>query len=202
MHFHLFEGYSRHDSFIHRLPAAIKLAVATSIILLVVLAPPTVVGLSFVALFLLLVAGLSRIPARFLVGRLLLLEPFVLGVAVLALFQPGGWRVMLIVMVKCTLCLSTTILLANTTSASAMVRVLQKIGAPSLMVTTLTLMYRYLFVLADEAQRMKRARASRTFSRRRSLEWRSASTIAGQLFIRAADRADRVYAAMCARGWR
>ena len=69
-------------------------------------------------------------------------------------------------------------------------------------VTTLTLMHRYLFVLADEAERMRRARASRTFTRGRRFQWHTLATVVGQLFIRASERAERIYDAMCARGWK
>jgi cobalt/nickel transport system permease protein len=65
----------------------------------------------------------------------------------------------------------------------------------------LALMHRYLFVLADESARMRRARQSRTFSPRKGLRWHTASTIVAQLFLRASDRADRIYDAMRARGW-
>jgi cobalt/nickel transport system permease protein len=63
-------------------------------------------------------------------------------------------------------------------------------------------MYRYVFVLIDETQRMRRARASRTFTSGRWHIWRSGTTIIGHLFVRATERAERIYAAMCARGWR
>jgi cobalt/nickel transport system permease protein len=63
-------------------------------------------------------------------------------------------------------------------------------------------MYRYLPVLAEESRRMQRARASRTFSRQRRVAWRSLTTILGRLFVRSADRAERIYLAMCARGWK
>ena len=62
-------------------------------------------------------------------------------------------------------------------------------------------MHRYLFVLADESARMRRARASRTFTAGRRFRWHTLSTIIAQLFLRASDRADRIYNAMQARGW-
>jgi cobalt/nickel transport system permease protein len=71
-----------------------------------------------------------------------------------------------------------------------------------LLITTMTLMHRYLFVLSDEAERMRRAQASRSFTRGRRFQWRSMSTVVGHLFIRASERAERIYDAMCARGWR
>jgi cobalt/nickel transport system permease protein len=64
------------------------------------------------------------------------------------------------------------------------------------------LMYRYIFVLIDETQRMRRARLSRTFEKRRAPSWRSASAVIGQLFVRSTERAERIFAAMSARGWR
>jgi cobalt/nickel transport system permease protein len=94
------------------------------------------------------------------------------------------------------------LLLANTTPFSDLLRVLKRLHVPALLVTTLALMYRYLFVLIDEAQRMKRARTSRTFSSKRSWTWHMSATVISQLFIRASERAERIYDAMCARGWR
>jgi cobalt/nickel transport system permease protein len=57
-------------------------------------------------------------------------------------------------------------------------------------------------VLADESERMRRARASRTFTRGRRFQWQTLASVAGLLFVRAAERAERIYAAMCARGWK
>jgi len=138
----------------------------------------------------------------FLVRRVLLLEPLVLGVSGLMLFQPGGGRLFALVMLKANLCLLTTILLSNTTPFPDVVRVLRRWRAPWLFVTTLTLMHRYLFVLRDEAERMRRARVSRTFTRGRRFQWLALSSVLGQLFVRASERAERIYSAMCARGWK
>jgi cobalt/nickel transport system permease protein len=193
-----FDHYARTDSRIHRLPAALKLLAALALVLALVLLPP---GLWFlhVALALVIVAGLSRIPPVFLIRRLLLLEPLVFGIAVLALLQPGGLRVFATILAKSTLCLFTMILLANTTPFTELLGVLRRVRFPALLITTLALMYRYLFVLADEAERMRRARQARTFGRTR---WAVLATVIGQLFVRSTERAERIYAAMCARGWK
>jgi cobalt/nickel transport system permease protein len=63
-------------------------------------------------------------------------------------------------------------------------------------------MHRYLFVLLDEMERMQRARRSRTFVASRTSVWRGSAQVAALLFVRASERAERVYLAMCARGWR
>jgi cobalt/nickel transport system permease protein len=190
-------------SVLHRAPAGMKLALALALVLTVVWQPRTQFGgLPLFAMILAVLCVLSRIPASVLLKRLLLLEPLVLGVAGLMLLQPDGARIFAIVMFKANLCLLTTILLAYTTPFTAVVRVLQRLRLPWLFVTTLTLMHRYLFVLADEAERMQRARASRTFKRGRRWQWRTLSSVVGQLFVRASERAERIYSAMCARGWK
>ncbi|MCY2925583.1 MAG: cobalt ECF transporter T component CbiQ [Planctomycetota bacterium] len=197
------DRHSRLDSPVHRLPAAVKLTAAVAFVGVTVGLPRAyAVWLVGIAAALLLIAAISRVPWGFLVRRMLLLEPLVIGVAILSLFQPGGWRVFLVLVAKTSLCLFTMILMANTTPFSSILRVLKVLRVPSLLVTTLALMYRYLFVLADEAQRMKRARLSRTFTTTRTRSWGTIATVISQLFIRASERAERIYSAMCARGWR
>ena len=139
---------------------------------------------------------------RALARRILLLEPFVLGVAVLSLAQQGGGRVFLAMLAKSTLCLCTMVLLSGTTRFSDLLGVLWRLRVPALLVTSLALMHRYLFVLVAEMERMLRARRSRTFVEDRASSWRGSAQVAGQLFVRTSERAERVYLAMCARGWK
>ena len=148
------------------------------------------------------VAVLSRLSPAFLLRRLLALEPFVFGVAALSLWQPHGSIFFWHAVVRSTLCLAALVLLAATTPFSEIVRVLRAWRVPTLLLTTLALMDRYLFVLVEETGRMQRARASRTFvARSRWTVWRSLAEMLGQLFVRSVERAGRIYAAMCARGW-
>jgi cobalt/nickel transport system permease protein len=198
-----FMEHGHGHSALHRAPAAVKLAVALALVLTVVLLPRMqLTGLLAVAVILAALLVVGRTPLLALLKRMLLLEPLVLGVAGLMLFQPGGGKIFAVVMFKANLCLLTTVLLANTTPFTELVRVLQRLHVPWLFVTTLTLMHRYLFVLADEAERMRRARASRTFTRGRRFQWQTLSSVVGQLFVRASERAERIYNAMCARGWK
>ncbi|MGD0016825.1 MAG: cobalt ECF transporter T component CbiQ [Verrucomicrobiia bacterium] len=210
MHHEFLDRYSRLDSPVHRLPAALKFVLAL-IFVFVTVALPLAAREWFIGLFAMLVAiaALSRIPWLFLLKRLLFLEPFVLGVAVLTLFQPNGIRVFATIFVRSTLCLLTMVLLSNTTPFATILQVLRRVRVPALFVTTLALMYRYLFVLVDEAERMHRARASRTFTPKTSGNhahrihlWQMLGTVIGQLFVRSTERAERIYAAMLARGWR
>jgi cobalt/nickel transport system permease protein len=188
---------------IQRLPAAWKLGVGFVVIVGTVVLPLRLsgwfVGVGVTLTFAIL---LSRISPLFLLKRLLLLSPFILGVVVVNVFQPAGrahWRA---VAVKSTLCVLTAILVSNTTPFGKILRVLKSVRVPGLLITTIALMHRYLFVLAEEAERMRRARLSRTFARGRTVQWRALSGVVGQLFVRASERAERIYEAMCARGWK
>ena len=122
-------------------------------------------------MFLIGVAGMSFVPPSFLLKRLAQMEPVVLGAGLLALFQPGGARVFAALALRTTLCLSTMLLLANTTPFPDLLAVLRRLRVPALFVTTLALMYRYLYVLVDESQRMRRAAPAGPSRRSRRAAW-------------------------------
>ncbi len=191
------------DRPVYRWPAAVKLAGALILVCGTALAPAAWrAWYAGVATMLVLLVLLGRLPLQPLLWRLLALSPFVAGVALATALNPGhgaDWRVLAL---RSGLCLVTVLILAQTTPFTAIVTVLRRVHVPALLVTTLALMHRYLFVLGDESERMHRARASRTFSGDRRLVWWTAATVVGQLFVRASERAERVYDAMCARGWR
>ena len=184
--------------------ADVKLAAALLVVITTAVMPLTMPWyFAVVALLLVVVAVAARVPARVFFQRLLLAEPLVLGVALMAWLQPDGGRIFVGIVVKSTLCVVTMVLLATTTSFPAILNVLRRARVPALLVTTLALMERYRFVLADETLRMRRARASRTLVRtRRGFAWRTLASVVAVLFVRSTERAERIYAAMCARGWK
>lgn len=188
---------------IYGLPAGFKLAVALSLIIGTVLMPPQhIVWFMAVAGLLLAAINVAELSWLYLLKRLLWLSPFVLVVAVTNAFEKSTHLPWQAVAMKSSLCLITIIVLINTTPFSAILHTLHSVRVPGLLVTTMFLMQRYLFVLSDEAMRMRRARASRTFATGRRFEWQILSSVVGQLFLRASDRAERIYHAMCARGWK
>jgi len=145
---------------------------------------------------------LCRMPLKFAVRRLLVAEVFIVGLALLWLINPAAGPIFLSAIVKSNLCVLTLLLLTWTTPFHELLQQLRRWSFPVIMLTTLALMYRYLPVLGEETRRMSRARASRTFSHRRWASWSSLAEVLGQLFIRTAGRAERIYLAMCARGWK
>lgn len=204
MRLDLFEqGRRGPRTIIHRAPAALKLVAGLTLIGITVLLPSA--GLAWLltaAAILTAVTLLSRLSPIFVLKRLFLLAPFVLGVAVVNAFQPAYQAEWPWLLGRSVICLLTVIIVSNTTPFSHVLGVLRQFHVPALLITTMALMHRYLFVLMEEAERMRRARASRTFRSQRRWQWSMLATVAGQLFIRASERAERIYAAMCARGLR
>jgi len=186
----------------------LKLTLAVTIVLWAAMWPMTFAPWLALPAGIVLVASLiARVPAGYILKRLLWLEPIVLGTALLSVLHGGPYRWLgfVILVSRSTIALLTMMVLSYTTSISDLLGVLRWFRVPSLLITTIALAYRYIFVLADESLRMRRARASRTLVPRgggRRWQWRIISGLIGRLFVRASERADRIYAAMCARGWR
>jgi cobalt/nickel transport system permease protein len=188
---------------VSRTPPSIKLGTALALVLFICLLPRRLTATyGIVAGILLFLWPLCRMPFLFALRRLLVMEFFIAGVALLSLLTPSATPVVLAALAKSNLCVFTMLLLIWTTPFHDILGQLRKLRMPTVMLTTLALMYRFLPVLLEESRRMQRARASRTFSRRRRLAWDNLAAILGQLFIRSAERAERIYLAMCARGWK
>ncbi len=195
--------YQHRDSAIHQLPATVKLIGALAFVLVVVLLPFSAWhAYALEGAALLLIAAFARLPVRALARKLLWVEPFALGIALLSLLQHRGVSIFAAMVARSTLCLLCMVLLSSTTRFTDLLQALGRAGVPSLLVTTLALMHRYVFLLYDEMGRMRRARRSRTFTGSRLWVWWSGATIIAHLFIRSFEHAERIYAAMCARGWK
>jgi cobalt/nickel transport system permease protein len=200
---HLPEIEFRRRTFLHRAKPRLKLAGALAVIVATALLPRRPDVLYLVPATLLLVLwSFCRMPLGYTVRRLLVVEFFILGIALLSLLTPSAFPIFLSAVIKSNLCVFTMLLLTWTTPFHEILLELRRLHLPPVMLTTLALMCRYLPVVAEESRRMQRARASRTFSTNRRLAWHNLTTIIGRLFTRSADRAERIYLAMCARGWK
>ncbi len=157
--------------------------------------------------------ALGDVPWRPVLLRVALASPFALGVAA---FEPlldrapawtvGGLTVsagavaFATILLKFALALSAALVLVATTGFDAVCAGLERLGTPRLLVAQLLLLYRYLFVLAEEAARLLRAHALRSPDRPRPTA-RAAATLLGQLLVRTLARAERLHAAMRCRGF-
>ena len=215
------DQYSDLDSFIHRLDPRTKFIITLVFILAVIITPPT--RWQVFALYLFLMAALlllSKLPIFYVLKRSLIIMPFVLMIAIFIPFIKEGevagsyniwlWEVSVTytglqvlwnVLIKAWLSILSLIWLTSTTKLTNLLKGLEQLGMPRVMVMILSFMYRYIFVLVDEVMRMRQARDSRDFGGKRFRQLRTMGNMIGTLFIRSYERGERVYAAMLARGF-
>jgi cobalt/nickel transport system permease protein len=208
MRFDSFENYSEHDGPLQNLDPRLKLAATVAYVILVVAMP---IGwwraLATLGLLLAFLVGLSGVQPRELARRWL--GFFVLFGFLTLMVAPsrperneyGVAVVALAILAKNSLAFLATLLLVQVTPFRALLIAMRRLGIPAVLVGTLQFMYRYLFVLGDELERMMQARRARRFTRTGRLDWGLLTGLIGTLFLRAFERGERVHDAMLARGW-
>lgn len=229
MHVHFLDPYLPRPSAIHRLDPRVKLVLSLAFILVTAFAPPGAWPAYILLLAIILsVEVLSDLGMQFVLRRALLALPFVLAALPLVFTYPGSaltsfslgpWTVtisqaglerFISIALKSWISVQAAIVLASSTTFPDLLIAMRAIKIPRLLVAIFSLMWRYLFVLADEVLRMNRARAARSGQpddpKRKvggTIVWRAQVTgrMAGSLFLRALERSDRIYMAMVARGY-
>ena len=230
LHINSLDPYQHGHSPLHQLDPRIKLVIALGFILTSSLTPPGAWAVYILLMALVMSAILfSELGFGFTLKRALILSsPFVLavlplpftvagspiaqiplGFATLTISQPGVIRFVSILL-KSWISVQAAILLASTTQFPDLLIALRALRLPPLLVSVIGLMWRYLFVMADETLRMLRARSARSSTSADAplkpggkLTWRAPVTggVAGSLFLRSIERSDRIYAAMLSRGY-
>lgn len=229
MHVHFLDPYLPRRSPIHSLDPRVKLSLTLAFIFSVALTPTGAWPVYILYLsFVLAVEVLSDLGVGFVLKRAALAFPFVLAALPVIFSMPGEpmfsfvlgpWRLVasqpglerfLSIALKSWISVQAAIVLASSTSFPDLLVAMRAVRIPRLLVSIFGLMWRYLFVLADEALRLMRARAARSSASSNpalkpggSLVWRARVTggMAGSLLLRGFERSDRIYMAMVSRGY-
>lgn len=207
--------YRDGDSPVHRLPAEVKIVVLVTFVLAVVATPRELFWpFGIYALIIVAIWGVARIPVRWILPRMLIEAPFVV-LALLLPFAEGGEQVNVAglslsvpglyaawgIVIKGTLGVAASLTVAATTTARELPVALSRLRVPAVIVSMLTLMIRYVDVLAAEIRRMRLARISRGDSPRMLHQIGATAIGVGALFLRSYERGERVYLAMLSRGF-
>ena len=202
------------DSALHRLDPRVKLLAAFSFIVTVVSFDRyELSGLLPFFFIPLAVCGMAGLPVGLVVRKALLVLPFalLLGAANPLLDQTvqlqlgtigisGGWLSFASIVLRALLSAVAAILLLAVTGVPAIGEALARLGVPQPLVIQLLFMYRYLFVVVEEAAHASRARALRSCGRRGMGPGPFAALVA-HLLLRSWERAERIHQAMLARGF-
>ena len=111
----------------------------------------------------------------------------------------GGWVSFCVIVLKCLLVVSAALILVAVTGFDQLCQAFLKLGMPRVFVVQLMLMYRYIFVLIDEASRLQRGFELRACGQRLTLK--VMGSLLGQLLLRSISRAQRIHLAMLCRGF-
>jgi cobalt/nickel transport system permease protein len=157
--------------------------------------------------------ALGGVPPAFVLKKLVLVSPFAVMIGI---FNPlmdreillrlgdigisGGWVSFGSILLRFILTVGSALSLIAVTGFYAVCLALDKLGTPRIFVVQLLFLYRYLFVLVDEGSRMLRARSLRAVGEG-GMRLKTFGTLVGHLLLRTMDRAQRIYLAMCCRGF-
>ena len=207
--------YIHRHSLVHRLPSHVKI-VAVLAFIVVSVATPITRWQAFIAYFLAIfvVSLVAKIPTLTLLTRALIESPFIFFAILMPFFGAGErfeigplnlYRESLLaaaaIVIKGTLGVLSAVVLSTSTTARELLRGLEKLHLPKLMVQIAAFMLRYVNVINDEMERMKVARESRGFIATGMKDWKVLATAASALFIRSYERGERVHLAMLSRGY-
>ena len=159
-----------------------------------------------------MVAG-ADLPVFYLLKKILIVSPFAV---LIGIFNPlldtqplleigrvslsGGWVSFFSILIRFTLTVGAALILICLTGFNGVCMALEKLKVPTPFVIQLLFLYRYLFVLIEEASRMIRARSLRSFDSGR-MRFKVFVPLLGQLLLRTLDRAQRIHLAMLCRGF-
>jgi cobalt/nickel transport system permease protein len=155
-------------------------------------------------LALLIAITAARLPVWGLLSRAALVLPFSAVFAIVS-WAAGDTERAIALVLKSYLSATAVLIVAGTTPMSVLLRGLESAGVPRFLLMVTQFLYRYLFVIVEEAQNMATAAAARgaTVSGMvaRRERFRAAAGALAVLFARSYGRAEDVHRAMLARGF-
>ena len=205
---------SYQDTSIHRVdPRAKLLATLVFIVTVVSFNKYEITGLIPFMIFPIVLIAVGNLPPVYLFKKLILAAPFAFFIGI---FNPifdretlmhigplnisGGWVSFVSILLRFVLTVSAALILVASTGFNGVCMALEKTGTPKGFAVQLLFLYRYIFVLIEEASRIARARSLRALGTR-GMGMRVFGSMTGQLLLRTIDRGQRIHQAMLCRGF-
>jgi cobalt/nickel transport system permease protein len=186
----------------HHLDPRSKIGVALLFVGLVLFTPHmTGLQLAGYAVFLVILFLSAHLSPKGLLERMAALLPFALLMLLSALMSHAPLERLREVLTRSLLSIAAMALLAMATPFPDLLRALEQSRVPKIMILFLAFLFRYGAVLGKETVRLERGWTARYFGRRRILQGARLGHILAALLVRSYERAERIYAAMLARGF-
>ena len=150
------------------------------------------------------VTVVARLPVRSVLVRAAGVLPFSATFAVISFAAGEAARAEALV-AKSYLSALAVLVLAGTTPLPKLLHGLESLGVPRFLTLVVQFLYRYLFVISEQAQHMRMAALARGSQSRRGRRiaerFRAAAGAVATLFARSHTRAESIHGAMLARGF-
>lgn len=195
-----FAYWTNQNSFVHRLNARVKLLLLVAFVISVaLLRSPTHWQLLTCLLYLIVTAWAARLPVLRILRMSLWVVPFV-GFFSFIVYVTGDVRRAWFILSKSYLSALSVLICVSATPMPRLLRAAEFFRVPSLLLETTQLVYRYLFVLAEQAHLMQVAFRSRG-GRPGARAFLAGSGMVAVLFTKSYEKAVLVHQAMCGRGF-
>ena len=211
---HEIDELAERDTRINQLHPLIKLLVTVIYIVLVVSYDKyNLLGLITMVIYPLLLFALADVSIGCCFHKLRVVLPMIFMIGI---FNPifdrnllyhvgsfpvsGGMVSMITLILKGTFALMASFLLITTTGIERFCYALKLLHLPSIMVTQILLLYRYLTVLMAEANAVIEAYSLRA-PKEKGVKYKIWGSLLGQLLFRSLDRAENIYDSMLLRGF-
>ena len=210
----LLDTLAAQDTPVHRIDPRAKLITTLVFIAMVVsFGKYEISALLPFAIYPIYLLAAGNLPPGYILKKIALVSPFAIMVGI---FNPlldqetllkigefsvsGGWVSFTSILIRFTLTVGAAMTFVAVTGFNSVCMALEKLGTPRFFAVQLLFLYRYLFVLVEEAVSMVRARSLRVFEGR-GMGLTAYSSLLGHLLLRTLDRAQRIHSAMWCRGF-
>ena len=212
---HVHALYQHGESFVHKMPAHLKLVTGIGFVVGIVATPREAFwAFGVFAIVLIAFSRAAGLRPGFIASRMLVATPFISVALLLPFFgggdqvsilgvtlsEPGMWTMWNII-VKASYGLWASVILGSTTTIPDVLAGLERLRLPPAIVGLTGFMLRYIDVVLAQFGRMRRAMESRAYRPRSLRQSRPMAAATGTLFVRSFERGERVYLAMASRGY-
>jgi cobalt/nickel transport system permease protein len=201
LHHVVLERWSRGTSFLHQRDARAKILALLSFLIAVAITGQAfeVLALAYFAMLVAATAA-ARLPVFGALRRAAVVLPFSLTFAGICWISGEPRRAALLVE-KSYLSALAALLLVATTPLPQLLRGMEMLGAPGFLLMVAQFLYRYLFLISEQAHRMRLAGLCRGGLTSGSRGFRAAAGALGVLFARSYERAESIHRSMVSRGF-
>jgi cobalt/nickel transport system permease protein len=209
------DTYSSIKSPVHSFDPVVKLPAAILLILAIVSHPfQQLQAFIFYLILVSIILIISRVPLFYIFKKMFVVMPFVLLAAVFfpltvgfsgsgSFFSMDNPAVVkgISIFIKAMLSVIVLLILISTQKFHSLLGAMRRLKMPSVVCVTSALMYRYVFILADESMKTSLARQSRTPGRLRKNKMKVIGNQMAVVFLRSWNRSKIIYNAMLSRGF-